>query len=63
MYKWTVEIQVSDTWVEDGFNLTKDRLHEMVCNDLVHAHGSEIEVKILKAPSAKSIRIEQGYKK
>ncbi len=60
-YKWVVEFTVAKVWVEDGFNLTKDRAKEMLANDLQYANGSELSAKIIKAPSKKEIRKVQGY--
>ena len=25
-FKWTVEFEVTNTWVEDGFNLTQEKI-------------------------------------
>ncbi len=61
-YKWTVEIEVDPLWVADGFDLTTDRLQDMLMNELRHATSSEISGAVLKAPDPKQIRAEQGYK-
>ncbi len=61
-YKLTVEIEIDPTWVADGFDLTEERLQDMVKSDLGFAYDEEIRCKILKAPDAKSIAVEQGYK-
>lgn len=29
-FKWTVEIEVHETWVADGFDMTEDRLRHML---------------------------------
>ena len=60
-YKWTVEIEVVDTWVADGFNLTDERAHSMVNNDLRWAQGSEIRCKVISKPDDEAIAKEQGY--
>lgn len=62
MYRWVVQFEVSETWVEDGFDLTDDRAHAMLANDLRHAYGHELRAKILKAPNARAIRVAQGEK-
>lgn len=61
-FKWTVEIEVDEVWVEDGFDLTDDRAHAMVCNDLAYAYGHEIRCKVIKAPDPEAIAKTQGYK-
>lgn len=60
-YTWTVQISVADTWVADGFDLTADRLKDMVLADLGYAYDGEVRVKIIKAPKPEDIRKEQGY--
>ncbi len=61
-YKWTVEFQVADVWVEDGFDLTNERALNMLAEDLSMAEiGHELKAKVIKAPSKKAIRKEQGY--
>lgn len=63
-FKWTVEIEVSETWVADGFNLTDNRANDIVQRALPYATGSEVSARVLKAPSPESIAIAQGdYKR
>lgn len=61
-FKWTVEFEVTRNWVEDGFELTDERAHEMLSNDLQYAYSHELGAKITKAPDPKEIRKVQGYK-
>jgi energy-converting hydrogenase A subunit M len=60
-FKWVVEFEVTETWVEDGFNIDEDRAQDMLANALPHAYGYELKAKVLKAPDAKLIRKTQGY--
>lgn len=61
-YKWTVEFSVDASWVADGFDLTDERALDMLANDLSYADaGQELKAKVIKSPSAKAIRKEQGY--
>jgi hypothetical protein len=60
--KWVVEIEVSDTWVEDGFDLTDERMHRIVAEHLSYAYGSEIRCKVLERPDDAVIAEVQGYK-
>lgn len=63
-FKWTVEIEVHRTWVEDGFDLSSDdEVHSMIANRLPHAYSSEIRGKVIEAPDPKAIRKVQGYEK
>lgn len=60
--KWTAEIEVDETWVADGFDLTAERLKEMVTSDLQWAYGHEIACRIVKAPDPAAIRkLQEGY--
>jgi hypothetical protein len=60
-YKWTVEIEVNEVWVADGFDLTDERLKEMIESELGYSYSHETRVQVLKAPSPKKIRRAQGY--
>lgn len=60
-FRWAVEIVVSEVWVADGFDLTEERLKEMVMSDLSCAHGHEVRVAIVKRPDPKAIAKAQGY--
>lgn len=61
-FKWTVEFQVSDNWVADGFELTDERALEMLQNDLSYAYGYELKAKVISAPDQEAIRKVQGYR-
>lgn len=60
-FKWTVEIEVHDTWVMDGFDLTDERAHDMLSRELGYAYGHELRARVIKAPPADDIRWAQGY--
>jgi hypothetical protein len=60
-FKWVVEFEVTETWVEDGFNITQGRAIDMMANALPYASGAEFKATVLKAPDAKLIRKTQGY--
>jgi len=55
-FKWTVEITVDPSWVEDGFDLTDERAKSMVGHTLQYAYGDEYDAKVIRRPSAKRIR-------
>jgi len=61
-YKWTVEFEVDETWVADGFALDDERAQDMIRNDLRFATSSEVKAKVIKSPPAEAIRKAQGYK-
>ena len=62
-FTWIVEMSVSETWVEDGFELTNDRELDMLSHDLGYANiGLELDAKVVDAPSRNLIAKAQGYK-
>ena len=60
-FKWVVEFEVSENWVEDGFNIDQDRATDIIANALPFANGTEIKATVLKAPSPTLIKKTQGY--
>lgn len=60
-FKWVVQFEVTENWVEDGFDISETRALNMLANALPYAYGSELSAKIVKAPDAKRIRKTQGY--
>ena len=60
--KWTVEFEVEDVWVADGFELTDERALDMLSHDLSSAIiGMELSAKVISAPTPEEIRRLQGY--
>jgi hypothetical protein len=62
-FKWTIEFEVTESWVEDGFEITEERALDMLANALPYAYGSELKAKVVKAPAKDLIRKTQGYTK
>lgn len=60
--KWKIEVEVDSTWVEDGFDITDDRINQLLQMALPYAHGSEVSGKVIEAPDKSVIRKLQGYK-
>lgn len=61
MFKWTVEFEVAEIWVADGFDLDDERALEMLNADLRFATSGEITAKVTRAPDPAKIRKAQGY--
>lgn len=62
-FKWTVEFEVDEVWIADGFNITDQRALDMLSNDLQFANiGTELGAKVLSAPDPTAIRKAQGYR-
>jgi hypothetical protein len=59
-YRWTVEIEVHETWVEDGFDLTPKNVHDRVHALLPNAYGHEVRARVLSRPPRAAIRKAQG---
>jgi len=60
-FKWTIEIEVDETWVADGFDATDERIHAMLANDLRYAYGRELGAKVIKRPPDEDVAKAQGY--
>lgn len=60
-FKWTVEFTVDETWIADGFDLTNERAHDMLANDLSYAYAHELGARVIKSPDAEAIAKAQGY--
>lgn len=59
---WTVKIGVEECWIEDGFNLTQERLLDMIQSDLKYSYQCELSAKIISKPDKKVIAKLQGKK-
>lgn len=61
-FKWTLEVEVDETWVADGFDFHEDRVRELAEGLIAYAYPHEVKVRVLSAPDPKAIRKAQGYK-
>ena len=61
MFTWTVEFSINECWVQDGFNLTKEKSEEMLDSFLPFAYPNEISVKIVKKPTDISLLLARGF--
>lgn len=59
--KWTIEIEVDETWVADGFNPNDGWVQDMMMDRLSWANGSEVGGRIVKAPDQEKVAHLQGY--
>ena len=59
-FKWVVEFEVTENWVEDGFDIDEDRAQDMIANALPFAYGHELKAKVIKAPEPKLIKKAQA---
>lgn len=60
-FRWVVEMEVDETWVADGFNLTNDRAQELMQQILPWSYSHETTAKVLEAPPIEEIMRVQGY--
>jgi hypothetical protein len=58
---WTVEFEVSENWVADGFDMTDERAFDMLQNDLTYAYPHELKARVVKRPNENAIAKVQGY--
>ena len=49
-YKWTVQFEVSENWIDDGFNITDKTALRMLEEYLPYAYGHELNAKVIKSP-------------
>jgi hypothetical protein len=61
MFTWTLEVQVAECWVEDGFDFNESHVRWLKENLIDYAYSNEVEVRVVKAPNPRAIRIAQGY--
>ena len=60
-FKWTLEIEVSEYWVADGFDITEENVQDIADALLPYAIEGEYRVRILQAPDPETVRQAQGY--
>ena len=59
--KWLVEFSVEESWVADGFNLTKERATTMIENDLAFSNPGEVTARIVSKPTDDVLAKLQGF--
>jgi hypothetical protein len=60
--KWTVEFEVSEEWVEDGFILTSARALEMLeASDDNFFYSGGSKARVIAAPDPWTLAKTQGY--
>jgi hypothetical protein len=64
-FKWTVEIEVSESEVAGGINIDRPfSLHQAISRGWPYMRGDALTVKVIKSPSPESIATVQGaYKR
>ncbi len=59
--KWTIEIEVCESWIADGFNLqSDDDVIDLLKKRLPYAYGHDLSGKILLSPDIQTINELQG---
>jgi hypothetical protein len=53
---WTLQIEVTDNWIADGFDFDGDRCHELQESLIPYAHEGEVTVKVVGRPDPTVIR-------
>jgi len=63
MFSWTVELSVSRSLVEDGFELKPNGITEMLRAKLLPmAYAHEVRAKLSHMPDPEAVAIAQGFK-
>lgn len=61
-FKWTVEIEVNEVWVADGFQVTEEGLRDAFQEYFLPlSTEGEVKVAVVKTPTVKALRKAQGY--
>ena len=58
-----VTISVDDSWISDGFDLTSERLEEIISSNIIpyaYNYEKQVEVKIITKPDIKVIKALQA---
>lgn len=53
--KWTIEFNVHESWVKDGFNIDRQKAIIMLESLLPYAKTSEIDARVISAPDPQLI--------
>jgi len=54
--KWTIEFEVDESWIADGFNLTDEAALNMIELLLPNAYDDEIAAKVIQKPTDAEIK-------
>ena len=60
-FKWVLEVEVSEYWVADGFDITEENVQDIANALNPYAIEGEYRVRILQAPAPELVRQAQGY--
>lgn len=61
-FKWTIEVEMDEAWVADGFDMTDERVSNMLQAYMPHVYGHEVGGRVLKRPPDEAVAKAQGYK-
>jgi hypothetical protein len=63
-FKWTVEVEIDERWVADGFDLENgESMEEMIKRSrLGYAYSHEVKCKVLTRPPDEAVAKAMGYK-
>lgn len=61
MLEWTVKIRVNRCWVQDGFELDNETMHDIMTDRLDFATYDEVGCEVLAKPDPALVRLLQGF--
>lgn len=50
-YTWTVEFEVEENWVADGYQITDEVAQDMIEESCSYAYSNEVTGRVIKAPA------------
>lgn len=62
-FRWTLEVDVDEQWVADGFDLTREATREAMINAVLgSAHPLERSIRLVDGPADEDVARAQGFK-
>jgi hypothetical protein len=60
-FKFTIEFDVAEVWIADGFDLTDSRAQDLLRNALPWCYDSEVGARVIARPADEDMARAQGY--
>lgn len=58
--RWTLEVDVAEDWIADGFGFGADRCRELAEHLIPYAAANEVRVRVVKHPKPVDVASIQG---
>lgn len=60
--KWTVEIEIDETVIAEGFTLTENRVRDMLDSGMPAGSENKFTIRIVGRPESSEILAAKGFK-